>query len=75
MRPQIVKILTLILFVINSTVMLSQSLSSDSGPPPPTNNRGPELPIDNSIFILIVLGLIYGAYITYKKYRVMNTPS
>ena len=73
MRPQIVKILTFVLFIVNSTYMLGQSHSGSSGPPPPSNNRGPGLPIDDSILILILIGLAFGAYVIYKKSRI-NSP-
>ena len=71
MRPQIVKILLLVLIFVNNATVLAQK----AGPPPPTNNRGPELPIDSGILILIFLGLIYGAYIAYKRYRLNNNPA
>ena len=70
MRPQIVKILTFGLFIINSTYMLGQSPSGSSSPPPPSNNRGPNLPIDDNILILILLGLAFGVYVIYKKSRI-----
>ena len=53
--------------------MLGQSLSGKSGPPPPSNNRTPQLPIDENIVVLIVLGLILGGYVIYKNRRI-NTP-
>lgn len=72
MRPQIVKILTLILFIFNSFTLLSQK----AGPPAPTDERRPpQYPIDDGIFILIAMGLLYGAYIAYKKYQSKNTPA
>ena len=72
MRPQIVKILTLVLFVFNSISMLAQN----AGPPTPTNERRPpQNPIDDQIIILIVMGLIFGAYIAYKKHQAKNTPA
>jgi len=70
MRPQIVKILTLILFIFNSISMLAQERS---GPPPPAGNRRPPQPIDESIIILIVLGVLYGAYIAYKKHQLKDS--
>lgn len=73
MRPQIVKILTIVLFLVNSMSMLGQSLSGSSGPPPPYNRAPPEAPIDGSIAILIIAGIVYGAYIAYKKKRI-NSP-
>lgn len=68
MRPQIVTILVVILFMFNAITAYGQDLSS--GPPAP--NRTPPapeiaLPLDTSIFVLIALGLIYGIYISYKK--------
>ena len=75
MRPQIVKILTLVLFAFNSTIMLAQSKGGDSGPPPPSQNRTPGLPIDNNILILIIIGLLYGVYVTYKNHQAKNTHS
>ncbi len=73
MRPQIVKILILVLFLVNSITMLGQSLSGSSGPPPPYNRAPPDAPIDESIVILIIAGLIYGVFIAYKNKRI-NTP-
>ena len=73
MRPQIVKILTFLLFIVNSTYMLGQSHNGSSGPPPPSNTRGPNLPIDENIYILIDIGLIFGVYVMYKKTKI-NTP-
>lgn len=73
MRPQIVKILTLVLLIVNSTYMLGQSHNGSSGPPPPSGTRGPLLPIDENILILILIGLAFGAYVIYKKSRI-NTP-
>ncbi|MFT5249738.1 MAG: hypothetical protein ACI93P_001466 [bacterium] len=53
--------------------MPGQSSSSSSGPPPPNNSRGPQLPIDEYMLILVALGLIFGMYVIYKKSRT-NTP-
>ncbi|WP_407932371.1 PID-CTERM protein-sorting domain-containing protein [Aequorivita vitellina] len=39
----------------------------DDVPPPNPPPPGPQLPIDDSIWILIVAGLIYGLYIIYQK--------
>jgi len=73
MRPQIVRILTGILTLFTSINMLAQRSSAGSGPPSPTNQRGPELPIDNGIFILILAGLAIGFYVILKKNRIKNT--
>ena len=74
MRPQIVKILTLILLVFNSISMLGQTSNKSSGPPPPDHTLTPGFPIDNNIFILLVAGLLFGIYVAYKKYQA-NIPS
>ena len=52
--------------------MLAQSLDRSAGPPPPNQPEGPGIPIDTNIYILIFLGLIYGGYIAFKKYRTKN---
>ena len=70
MLTKIIKILILVLVITNSTAILAQERT---GPPPPTNTRGPELPIDDNIIILIVLGILYGVYITYKKHQIKDT--
>ncbi|GEQ84932.1 hypothetical protein ULMS_04400 [Patiriisocius marinistellae] len=75
MRPQIVSILTFVLCFLAAVPMLAQGPSASSGPPAP--GRGPtlpELPLDTNIVILFIAGLIYGAYVAYKKYRTTNIP-
>ena len=54
-------------------IMLAQSKGGGSGPPPPSQNRTPQLPIDNNILILIIIGLLYGVYVTYKNHQAKNT--
>ncbi|MFK5982817.1 MAG: hypothetical protein QM499_07880 [Flavobacteriaceae bacterium] len=50
-------------------------LAQHVGPPPPANNRRPpQGPIDEYIILLIGIGLIYGAYIAYKKHQLKDTP-
>lgn len=63
MRPQIVKIFVLGLVFLLPNVAMAQS------PPPPTGPPPPGFPIDANIFILIILGLVYGAYVAYKRRR------
>lgn len=76
MRPQIVRFIsTFVLVVYSGTSMLAQQLGSDTGPPPPDQGgqaRGPELPIDNSIIILIAAGLIYGLYVIWVRRKATN---
>lgn len=73
MRPQIVKILTLVLCFITNTTLLAQHTNAGSGPPTPDGRRPPELPIDGNIFILIAIALAYGCYIIYTKKKTKNT--
>ena len=70
MRPQIVKILTLLLCFVTNTTMLAQHTNAGSGPPAPNNQRGPQLPIDDNIIVLIAIALLYGCYVIYSKKRV-----
>jgi len=72
MRPQIVKILTWVLFLGTSTTMLAQRSNAGSGPPSPTSERGPELPLDESIIVLICAGLILGCYVAFKNMQAKN---
>ncbi|MBV1923697.1 MAG: hypothetical protein KUG68_06700 [Flavobacteriaceae bacterium] len=59
----------MVLFLVTSTTMLAQRSTADSGPPSPTSQRGPELPLDESIFVLLCAGLILGCYVTYKNMK------
>ncbi|MEZ4778064.1 MAG: hypothetical protein R2786_01615 [Flavobacteriaceae bacterium] len=72
MRPQIVTIVAFLLFILNSISMLGQSTTASSGPPPPSQGRGPELPIDSSIYILLIAGILYGVYILLKKKKAID---
>ena len=77
MRPQIVKKIQIsapaVLFFLTSTMVFGQANSGSSGPPAPTNQLGPGLPIDDNLLILAILGLLYGCYVAYKRYRAKNT--
>ena len=70
MRPQIVKIVACILYVCNSIPMLAQTASP---PPPSPSRRPPQAPIDGDLYILIVLGVIYGIYVISIKNKKKNT--
>jgi len=74
MRPQIVKLLTSLCCFLAAIPMLSQGPSPGGGPPPP--DRGPtlpELPIDDNILILMVIGLFFGIYALVKRNKVTDT--
>lgn len=74
MRPQIVKRIILIVFCFFAKAMvLAQTGGSGEGPPNPGGQRGPELPIDENLIILLVVGILYGSYIAYKRQRLKNT--
>ena len=75
MRPQIVKIVAFALFLLNSASMLSQRSGSGKGPPTPENRLPPGLPIDDRILVLILIGLVFGAYVAYKRFHAKNSPA
>ncbi len=72
MRPQIVTIVTFVLFIANSTLMLGQSSGKESGPPPPAQRTPGELPIDSGLYILLLAGIIYGAYVLLQRRKAKN---
>lgn len=53
-----------ILFFVVSFVCAAQGIDN---PPPPMPPPPPGLPIDESVIILFVLGLIFGAYFKFKS--------
>jgi len=59
-------------FIYNVILLAVQIASGSQGPPPPTQNRGPQLPIDDHIWILILAGIILGIYIAYKRRCAIN---
>ncbi|MDC7994952.1 hypothetical protein [Altibacter sp. HG106] len=75
MRPQIVIILTVVFTGLTNTAMLAQSTGIDSGPPPPPQRTTPELPLDGWIPALIILAILYGGYIAYKRWSATDTPA
>lgn len=74
MRPQIVTILTFMLFLVNGISMLGQTNSAKSGPPPPNSGRGPLLPIDTDLYLLLFAGIILGLYFILRRAKATNTP-
>ncbi len=54
------------------------SLVMFGGPEPPVPARGdnpPQLPIDSTLWILLLLGLILGVYLAIRKIKPSNNPS
>ena len=72
MRPQIVIILAFVLSILNSTTMLAQHNGGGSGPPPPGSQRGPELPIDQGLEMILILGALLGIYVIIRKVKANN---
>ena len=56
MRPRIVFILTIALSLYNSAFGFAQSVKDSKGPPPPNDTRTVQLPIDDNITILLIIG-------------------
>jgi len=50
---------------------------SENLPEPPSQNKpmAPQLPIDDNIWILIIVGLLFGVYILYKTSQATNKAS
>jgi len=65
--------MTSLLFNVISLAV--QATSSKQGPPPPSQNRGPLFPLDDNIWILIVVGIVFGVYIIYKRKYTTNKAS
>jgi len=61
--------------IYNVLTLVIQTTSAGQGPPPPSQNRPPQLPIDDNLWILLVGGIILGAYIIYKRSRTTNKAS
>ncbi len=58
--------------IYNILMLVFQAASGGQGPPPPSQNRGPGLPIDDNLWILLAAGVLFGAYIIYKRNRAIN---
>ncbi len=61
--------------IYNFIMLAVQTASSNQGPPAPSQNRGPELPIDDNLWILVVVAILFGVYIIYKRSHAINKAS
>lgn len=60
-------------YILN--IILLQSGSDTQSPPPPGPGDGteaPGLPIDDNIWILLIVGVFFGIYIIYKRNLAIN---
>ncbi len=65
MRPQIVKILVSVFTFLCATWAFGQS--GKAGPPAPTPQRTPEVPIDQDLTFLLLAGLLLGLFFLLRK--------
>ena len=61
--------------IYNVIMIALQTASGDQGPPPPSQNRGPQLPINDNLWILLVVGILFGVYIIYKRKQSISKAS
>ena len=61
--------------IYNVISLVVQTVAGKQAPPPPSQNRAPGYPIDDNIWILIVAGIVFGAYIIYKRKYSTNKPA
>lgn len=64
----------MISLIYNVILLVIQTGTGSQGPPQPAHegSRGPQLPIDDNLWILIILGIILGIYMTYRRNRSIN---
>lgn len=65
----------MVTFIYSFIMLAIQSASAGQGPPPPSQNLAPGLPIDDNLWILLVAGVLFGAYILFKRNRSTNKAS
>jgi len=66
MALKIIKILTTVCILGIGIPALAQGPPPDPGPPPP---QGLVVPVDENIFILVVVGVLYGIYVSFRQKR------
>ncbi|NND88044.1 MAG: hypothetical protein HKM28_02230 [Flavobacteriaceae bacterium] len=75
MRPQIVIILAFVIGLWPKAAMLAQNSGGSQNPPPPNSQRTPQLPIDDYVWIFLLIGLLYGCYMIYQRQYKSSTPA
>lgn len=61
--------------IFNIVMLVLQAGSEGPPPPDPGGTRGPQLPIDENSWILIVFGIILGVYVLYRRKYTTNKAS
>jgi hypothetical protein len=71
MRPQIVNIYAFVLCLCAGTTLFGAPVQVVNEPPPPGTQRtpGPELPLDENIYILVAIAIAFGVYVAYKRHK------
>ena len=68
----------MILFIYSFIILGIQAPSGSGGPPQPRPGyvpNGGQLPIDENIWVLIVVGILFGIYVIYKRNHSTNKAS
>lgn len=58
--------------IYNVIMLVIQTASGSQGPPAPSRGggtRGSQLPIDENIWILLAIAIIFGIYVVYRRNR------
>ena len=61
--------------IYNVIMLVIQTASGSQGPPAPSRGggtRGPLLPIDENIWVMITIGVIFGIYVIYRRIQSIN---
>ncbi|AFL80632.1 hypothetical protein Aeqsu_1134 [Aequorivita sublithincola DSM 14238] len=66
--------------IYNVIMFAFQAAKGAQGPPPPGSSssggggttNAPELPLDENLWILLAMGILFGIYIIYRKNRAIN---
>jgi hypothetical protein len=76
MRPQIVKFVSLVCFILHGATAFAQLAAQSSGsvPPPPQRTPPPDGPIDSGLLFLLIVASTYGVYIIARQIRLKRNP-